>query len=192
MIHIPHDSSRPLPLLVTEALAYLNRRGYTVDDDIIERLIRSAMQHIEQRTQYVLTECEGIKYRADWHVDYAVQLQRAPVRAITRIEYKPEGSNTYTELVNTDNAYYELDDTCPLAVIRFRRDVELPVYDPYAIKPIRITLDMGYADGDLPYDLQQMVAALTVHMYVMRDNPIQERTTFVDRWIDSHTLATIA
>lgn len=170
-----------LPVTVEEAREWCHGPENGDDDTVIEVLLRTAIEFVEEKTGLALS-ARTFQYQLDgwpcWGRDNygIITLPRAPVRDVTDVEYIDEDGALQT--VATDNWSWSRSDQG--AYVWFSESYSFPSVKDRALGTVRITFDAGYDDpetsgsGDdpnlaLPFRARAALRMLTSHWYENRE-----------------------
>lgn len=159
----------PLVISVDQAKAHLGV-VHDGDDDLVEALIRAAQDHIEHHTSQVLTPREmelaiaGFPASPRWGAtEDAIELPRAPVTAITAIDYA-DSDGAPSTLVEADWRWNEAEPTMIWPAYSTSWPSAYP--EPGSV---RVTFEAGYEEGLAPASLEAAVRLMVGHLYANRE-----------------------
>jgi uncharacterized phiE125 gp8 family phage protein len=159
------------PLAAADLRRHLNITA-TAEDPHLEALLLAARQLAEQQlAMYLCRQTVTLTMdRFPW--GRTVQLARAPVAAVTSIQYRDDADALQT----VDTADYWVDLDSRPARVEVKVAWPIPLERPAAV---RFTLSMGYADPeDIPQPIRQALLMIAGHWYEQREaaSEVQLRT----------------
>lgn len=172
------------PITTTEAKNWL-KVSSSADDDIIDMLIASERQLLEDRLNLKLIS-QTIVQKIDKFPPSSnpIYLEANPVSSVTSIFYKDAAGST-TEWTNTN---WTLDYTSERARIYLNEggSYPTPIAEP---ESVIITYVAGYANAaSVPSKYKKLLYHLIAFAYDNRQNPIQSRITYLDKLISNQRL----
>jgi len=149
------------PVTLDEAKAHL-RVLHDDDNTYITYLIEAATEQAEEITSRQFVEATWELYVDGF--SESIELAKSPLIAVDKIEYIPDGSDTFVLL---DASLYRVDDISEPAVVYKNRNVNYPsVADQES--SVKITFRSGYVSG-VPTALKQWMLIRIATMYENRE-----------------------
>ncbi|MFO7864511.1 MAG: head-tail connector protein [Salinivirgaceae bacterium] len=137
---------------------------FTDDDDFIEGLIEVAFEMVEDDTNADFIDTSNVLTHEITHsLDRIICICQAPFRALSKIEYKTDEEETYSELENTK---YKVVPGFHWFTIQL---FETPTADS-----IRFTFTTGYTNSNYPKKLRHAVVLKAAELFEA------ERSSYVD------------
>lgn len=147
------------PVTTAEAKAWL-RQDHAADDTMIEELVKSARQLVEQETGLALIT-QTWRLTLDDFPEWEIELPRSPLASVSSITYVDSAGATQT----LDAAEYESDETVRPGIVQPSYGNTWPAARCQA-KSVQITFVAGYgAASAVPAPLKQAVKALAGFLY---------------------------
>lgn len=166
------------PVTRDEAKNWL-KLSSTSDDSIVDMLIESARQVLEDRLNLKFIT-QTVEMRLDsFPVSPEIALEFYPVQSITSVSIKTASGSA---IFSTDA--YTLDTTSQPARLYLNEGYSWPTTkdEPEAVT---ITAVTGYGDtaADVPAKLKKLMLHAIGFEYEHRMNPVQERRTYIDKLV---------
>lgn len=131
------------------------------EDTYIESLVDVAIAQAEEITSRNLLETTNEFYLTKYEGTF--ELPKSPLIAVEKIEYIVSGETTYTLM---PVAFYDVDDSCEPAKVRFLQSVSLAD----VFKAIKVTYTAGYSAVDvIPKPIKQWILIRVATMYENRE-----------------------
>lgn len=151
------------PLTLTEAKAHLNILS-DLDDELISFLIGVATEQAEEITNRQLMR-STYEMTMDILPD-RFEIKKPPLHAVEKIEYIPEGSDSYVLL---DASKYMVDTTVEPGVVIRRNDATYPAIS-WMVNAVRVTFTAGYADeASVPKSIKQWMLIRIATLFEHRE-----------------------
>lgn len=151
------------PVTLVEAKAHLHVLSAD-DDGTIGFLIEVATAQAEDITSRQLMSAV---YELTMDIlPGRIELKKPPLISVDKIEYIPNGSDTYVLL---DPSFYVVDDTVEPAVIIKHRDVSYPAIS-WRPNSVRVTFTAGYANtASVPKPIKQWILIRIATLFEHRE-----------------------
>jgi uncharacterized phiE125 gp8 family phage protein len=167
------------PVTLTEAKNWL-KISTSADDDLITMLIESERQILEDRLNIKLIS-QTIEQKSDRFpaTGSPIYLEANPVSSVTSVYYKDAAGST-AEFANT---FWDLDNTSERGRIYLNDNQNYPTILNEE-DAIIITYVSGYANAAaVPDKYKKLLLHMVSFSYENRQNPIQEKRTYLDKLI---------
>lgn len=152
-----------LPVTLIEAKAHLYNISEN-DDTLIEFLIGVATEQAEEITNRQFM-------RAAYEMTMEIlperfELKKPPLGAVEKIEYIPDGSDSYVLL---DPSFYVVDGTVEPAVVIKHRDMSYPAIS-WMPNSVRVTFTAGYENAaSVPKPIKQWILIRIATLFEHRE-----------------------
>lgn len=149
-------------MTVAELKAHL-RVTHTLEDTLISDIRQAAIQYIEQYCNTRLGTFTAYGYLPDFVNSY---IPIGPVNSVTAVEYETDNSGTLSTLATSN---WHTDIKSHVGRITFS---DYPQPYEYAMMPVRITMNVGYAYTAIPGPIMSAVRLLAAHLYENRQDEV--------------------
>jgi len=147
-----------MPVVPHSMFRAMLRIDFDADDAPLSSYLDAATAFVERHTRRKLSQVtRTLVVHTDW--PESITLPFPPFVSVTAVTYKDTAGNTQT----LSSSYYKLDETGPLARLKFYDDPP----DQHEDAPrIAIAYVCGYAAGAIPHDLQLAVMRIAGTYYM--------------------------
>lgn len=160
----------------------------TEDEVLVPDLIASSGEDVERCCKLILRKGVAFVYAAAW--PSCIVLEHRPINAVTKIEYYAEDENTLTLLDNTDDVAYEVVVEGMLTYIHFKEGVSENALNTDKVRPIVVTLNVGYNDAveaeNAPAWVGRVMLGLCALYYEFRNGAPEKLVEAVDKYLWRH------
>jgi uncharacterized phiE125 gp8 family phage protein len=157
------------PVTLAEFKIHLKLGAETVEDSLLEGLIRSAREWCEAYTRRALAT-QTLELLMDHFPPHGIVLPKPPLQSVTSIKYK-DYAGIETTLASSA---YITDSDSDVARIVPAYGTYWPAFVAYPINPIRIRFVSGYTD--LPRSIKEAIILKASLGYLNRDLAVAAET----------------
>lgn len=157
------------PLTRTEAKLFC-RVDHTADDDLIDALIKSARERIEEDLERALITQTWQLSLSGWPSTGVIRLPRAPLAAVTSVVYVDDDGNSNT----FSSAGYSINTAAEPGELLLPPSGAWPSASLYPGLSITITYTAGYgaASSAVPASILAALRLLVKHLYDNRETVV--------------------
>lgn len=157
------------PVTLQELKTHLKLGAETVEDTLLEGLVRSAREWCEAHIRRAVAT-QTLELLLDYFPPHGIVLPRPPLQSVTSIKYKDYAG---TETALSASAYV-VDSDSDVARIVPAYGTYWPAFVAYPVNPIRIRFIAGYTD--LPRSIKEAIILKASLGYLNRDLAVAAET----------------